>query len=381
MVIESYFELILLMGGVLSFLLSMYLILYPGNFFPNRILGALVFSWSVTVFVFILHSTGFYRRNIHLYAVFDVFTLMFFPLMYLYLRNYLYRDIKQPGRQILHFIPAVLYLLVFTPFFLQSAEAKLRMVEAGFPHWYLVSQSIFNIVIIFQGIFYSIFCLRTIHRFQYFRKKHLSKFQLSTLEWLRTFVFINVLLWLFGTTGAILDIAGIEIFIDLFKVFYAGLTLFTIVLGVFTIRRPELFSEDEDILNLIRVSKSYGAKSITDQNNQDFKVLSEFIERDKPYLKNDLKMQDLVESTGITYKRISEVFNKNFNKTFYEVMNEYRLEEAKILMRDGFHRDHTLSYLAEKAGFNSKTTFNRIFKKYTDLTPSDYIKALDESSH
>ena len=91
-------------------------------------------------------------------------------------------------------------------------------------------------------------------------------------------------------------------------------------------------------------------------------------------------MQDLVESTGITYKRISEVFNKNYNKSFYEVMNEYRLEEAKVLIDKGFHHNHTLNYLAEKAGFNSKTTFNRVFKKYTDLTPSDYIRYLDTSS-
>jgi AraC-like DNA-binding protein len=378
--IETYFELILLLGGVLSFLLSMYLIFYPGNFFPNRILGALVFSWTVTVFVFILHSTDFYIKYVHLYAVLDVFTLMFFPLMYLYLRNYLYRDIKNPERQIFHFLPAILYLLIFMPFFIQSADEKLKMFHEGFPMWYKVFQSAFNIIIIIQGVFYSIFCLREIHRFQYFRKKHLSKLQLSTLVSLRMFVFVNVILWMFGTTGAILDILGIHLFIDLFKVFYAGLSLFTIVLAIFTIRRPELFSESEDILNLIRFNKTPVSRAITDQNNQDFEVLFQFIESEKPYLKTDLKMQDLVESTGIAYKRISEVFNKNFNKTFYEVMNEYRLEEAKTLIKKGFHQDHTLNYLAEKAGFNSKTTFNRIFKKYTSQTPSDYIKNLDEPS-
>jgi len=377
MVINGYFELILLLGGVLSFLLSMYLIFYPINFFPNRILGVLVFSWSITVFVFILYSTDFFIENIHLYAVFDVFTLMFFPLMYLYLKNYLYRVIKKPKRQLIHFLPSMLYLVAFMPFFIQTSEAKLKMMEEGFPQWYLILQTIFNIIIIIQGVFYTIFCLRIIHRFHYFRKRRLSKFQLSTLVWLRTFVFINIILWVFGTTGAILEIMGIKIFIDLFKVFYTGLTIFTIVLGVFTIRRPDLFTESEDIINLIRINKTSGSNTISDQNNQDFEVLSEYIKKEKPYLKTDLKMQDLVESTGITYKRISEVFNKNFNKSFYEVMNEYRLEEAKGLIESGFHRNHTLNYLAEKAGFNSKTTFNRIFKKYTDETPSEYIKNLD----
>ena len=147
MIIESYFELILLMGGVLSFLLSMYLIFYPGNFFPNRILGALVFSWTVTVFVFILYSTDFYTKYVHLYAVLDVFALMFFPLMFLYLRNYLYRDIKKPWRQSFHFLPALFYLVVFMPFFLQSADVKLKMLREGFPQWFSFSQSVFNVVI------------------------------------------------------------------------------------------------------------------------------------------------------------------------------------------------------------------------------------------
>ena len=146
MIIDSYFDLILLLRGVLSFLLSIYLLFYPGNFFPNRILGALVFSWTVTVFVFILYSTDFYNEHVHLYAVMDVFTLMFFPLMFLYLRNYLYRDIKKPWRQFFHFIPAILYLVAFSPFFIQSADAKLKMLIDGFPEWFKIFQSIFNIV-------------------------------------------------------------------------------------------------------------------------------------------------------------------------------------------------------------------------------------------
>ena len=105
------------------------------------------------------------------------------------------------------------------------------------------------------------------------------------------FVLINVVLWMFGTTGAILDLLGIRLFIDLFKIFYAGLSLFTIILAIFTIKRPELFSESEDIINLVRHNKTSGPKTSSDQNKEDFEVLSQFIEREKPYLKNDLKMQ------------------------------------------------------------------------------------------
>ena len=91
-------------------------------------------------------------------------------------------------------------------------------------------------------------------------------------------------------------------------------------------------------------------------------------------------MQDLVEGTGLSYKRISETLNNEFNQSFFDVINEYRTKAAIKLIDDGFHKDHTLVHLAEQAGFNSKTTFNRIFKKHTGQTPSEYIQSYSDIS-
>jgi AraC-like DNA-binding protein len=181
-----------------------------------------------------------------------------------------------------------------------------------------------------------------------------------------------------GTTGAFLEIFGVIIFIDLFKVFYMGLTFLTILLSVFTIQRPHLFSENEN-LNQNVANRQSATLSEEEQktNKMDYEFLANYLNAEKPYLKTDLKMQDLVEATGLSYKRISELFNNEFNKSFFDVMNEFRLQEAMRLMAEKFHIQHTLPYLAERAGFNSKTTFNRIFKKYTGQTPSDYIKTLE----
>ncbi len=376
MVIENYFNLGLLMGTVLSFLLSIYLIFYPNKFFPNKILGVLVFSWSITVFVFVIQSPDFFANYPHLYALLDVFTLLFFPLMYLYIRHYLYKNIKVSKDQIIHFLPALGYLIALSPFFILSGEEKIQLINTEMPSWFVIVQTIFNLVIIIQGVFYSVFSLRTLHHFQYFRKARLSDYQLSSLSWLRTFVTINVILWIIGTTGAILGIFGVQIFINLFKVFYSGLTLLTIVLSIFTMQRPELFAESENILDLLnKPTISKETKSKRGYAPDDFKKLSDYLKNEKPYLKNDLKMQDLVDSTGLSYKLISELFNSEFKKSFYDVMNEYRLEEAIHLIDEKFHVQHTLPYLADKAGFNSKTTFNRVFKKYTGMTPSEFIQS------
>jgi len=378
MEINSFFSLILLMGAVLSFLLAMYLSLYPNSFFPNRILGVLVFSWSITVFAFIIQSPEFFEKYPHLYALWDVFTLLYFPLMYLYIRFYLYKDLRITYKTFLHILPALGYLIAFSPFLLLSKDVKLHMLANGFPGWFRPLQAVFNIIIILQGIFYSIYALRTLHHFQYFRKTRFSALQIETINWLRFFVILNIVLWIVGTTGAFLDIFGIAIFIDLFKVFYSGLTLLTILLSIFTIRLPALFSENEDLRMFISQPVNSVPKPITEPEkpSKDYQLLKDHLNSQKPYLKTDLKMQDLMQATGLSYKRISEIFNTEFNKSFFEVINEYRLEEALRLIREDFHKVHTLPHLAEKAGFNSKATFNRVFKKYTGKTPTEYINSV-----
>ena len=379
MVIDSYFSLGLLMGAVLSFLLSMYLLFYPSKFYPNRILGGLVLSWSITVFAFIVQSPAFFEKYIHLYALWDVLTLLFFPLMYLYVRFYLYKDIRLTYGDLWHFLPAIAYLIVFSPFFFSDAQSKLNYLANGFPFWFQPLQAVFNIIIILQGTFYSIYSFRTLHHFQYFRKTKFSSLQLDALNWLKLFLIINTCLWIFGTTGAFLDIFGISIFINLFNVFYLGLTLLTILLSVFTIQRPALFSESKDIRVLVSNAQPKNKSKVDADNlSSDYTILRDHLIKDKPFLKPDLKMQDLVDATNLSYKRISEVFNNEFNKSFFEVINEYRLKEALLLIENDFHVLHTLPHLAEQAGFNSKATFNRAFKKFTGQTPSEYIKAKDQ---
>jgi len=59
-------------------------------------------------------------------------------------------------------------------------------------------------------------------------------------------------------------------------------------------------------------------------------------------------------------------------KSFYDVINSYRVEEAKRLLLDEKNRNYTILSVGFEAGFNSKTTFNPVFKKFTGVTPTEY---------
>ena len=68
------------------------------------------------------------------------------------------------------------------------------------------------------------------------------------------------------------------------------------------------------------------------------------------------------------------MINIGFDKNFNDFINYHRIQEFIKKIENGEHKKHTLIALAYECGFNSKTTFNRAFKKFHLITPLDYIR-------
>jgi len=100
-----------------------------------------------------------------------------------------------------------------------------------------------------------------------------------------------------------------------------------------------------------------------------------YIENEKPYLNSELSLQDLADKLDVKRHHLSNVINQNHNKNFYEFINQYRITEVKAMLTDPENKHLKLISLAYDAGFNSKATFNRIFKQTTNMTPSQFISS------
>ena len=105
----------------------------------------------------------------------------------------------------------------------------------------------------------------------------------------------------------------------------------------------------------------------------EYKIRKAFDE-DKIYLNRDLNTTEFAKIIGSNRSYISQVIKNRLNTNFSDLVNTYRVNEAKkLLLQDNFSQ-YTLETIAYKTGFNSKTTFNRYFKKITGVTPSFFIK-------
>lgn len=96
------------------------------------------------------------------------------------------------------------------------------------------------------------------------------------------------------------------------------------------------------------------------------------MDRDKLYQETELTLQDLANRIQFPSYLVSQAINEGLKKNFYDLVNGYRVEEAKRLLLDPKNNNYTILSVAFEAGFNSKTTFNTVFKKFTGQTPSDF---------
>jgi len=104
------------------------------------------------------------------------------------------------------------------------------------------------------------------------------------------------------------------------------------------------------------------------------------MEVDKLYQEPELTLQQLASRLQLSVHQLSQAINDGLKKNFYDLVNGYRVEEAKRLLMDDKTAGYTILSIGFEAGFNSKTTFNTVFKKFTGLTPSDFRQLQNEPS-
>lgn len=102
------------------------------------------------------------------------------------------------------------------------------------------------------------------------------------------------------------------------------------------------------------------------------KRLKNFMESEKPYLNENISIRELSVKTEIPHHHLSIVINSMLGKNFYTFINEYRVKEAEKILNDPENIDASIISIAFRAGFNSKSAFNSVFKKITGKTPSQY---------
>ena len=137
---------------------------------------------------------------------------------------------------------------------------------------------------------------------------------------------------------------------------------------------PELKS-DTKLSKNTELKAKYERSGLSEE--RDLKYLNRlegYMKQERPYLDAGLTIEKLAKALSIPRHYLTQVISEQLDKNFYLFINEYRIHAVKRLLKDTENQHLTLLDIALRCGFNSKSTFNTVFKKMTEMTPSQYKK-------
>jgi AraC-like DNA-binding protein len=156
-------------------------------------------------------------------------------------------------------------------------------------------------------------------------------------------------------------------------IIYISLSVAVFFIGIYGIKQ-------QAILRNVPVGKPKQVKQKSKHEQKALRVDSEkeilelirYMEDEKPYLNPELNIGDLANSIGVHSHQLSKLINNQLGKNFFEFVNDFRVQEFKRNVTDPKNRHISILGVAMDSGFNSKATFNRIFKNSTGQTPSQF---------
>jgi AraC-like DNA-binding protein len=221
---------------------------------------------------------------------------------------------------------------------------------------------------------YTVWGLQIIRRYRERLKSYYSGSGHPELKWLRFLLILSLIAYSLISALYMVDSAMNLMPFKILQVLgFAIASTFIIIIGFFGLRQGDLFSSSIQSKSNTEPSGKIPLTGVVKGDKDFVATLLEYMREKKPYLNPELNLDSLSNSLKVNQDYLSGVLNGSLNMNFYDFVNHYRVEEFKSLCRDPEKRKLTIIALAMDSGFNSKATFNRVFKKSAGITPSEYF--------
>jgi AraC-like DNA-binding protein len=346
------------------------------------------------LFLFFLFITG----KIYQYPVIMgshlPYPLLHGPFLYLYTAALTRQQPKNKIAWMLHFLPIIILYLFLIPFFRLSTDEKIMVYQnkgAGFEGL----MRICSFAIIVSGVAYVTASLFLLRRYKKSIEEEFSNIEKINLNWLRYMIYGIAVIWIAVITGGDTLVFGASV-------------LFVFFLGYFGIRQTNIFTlsylqtaklptlpaegnPNESGISVYREQSSGNEINQAEMSTAPLKVkyeksglgeqqaekiyqqLTGSMTNQKLFSDSELTLSSLAKTLDVHPNHLSQVINSYEGKNFYDYINYYRVEEFKKLAPRPDNKNYTLLSMAYECGFNSKTSFNRNFKKVTGISPSEYL--------
>ncbi len=314
----------------------------------------------------VLNISELFGANRRLITVSEFANLLFGATVYLFTRSSLFNK-PFSGKELIHYLPALIYSTgIFFLFILPSDEAIRVRIQGDRLYAYVFSFIGFALAF---NISYYLASVRLFLRFRAKLQNEMSVVIKSTF--FRNFLVAIGLCIASWTTIYLISLFGFrQLEIQLRSYIWVSIALIIFFLTYYTRREPELFK----LMKRIPVPKYLHSKLNREDLDRLKEKLDQLMEEKKPYLNRNLMKADLAEMLGVNSPEVARLLNERIGMNFFEYVNYFRIKEFIELAKTDRAKTLTFFGLAQEAGFNSKTTFNKSFKKIIGTSPSEYFE-------
>ncbi len=314
------------------------------------------------------------------------------PLLFLYTAA-LCRG-QLPSRWWWHFVPILGCYLYLIPFILLPAEQKVWVFQnkgAGYEGFMLLMSIAINV----SGVAYTVWAYRLLRKHRRVIADLFSNEEKINLRWLQYLIYGLAIIW-------------VAVLANMDPIVYGAAVLFVLFIGYFGIRQVGIFT-NQPALQMAQASydspdfpssesktdlapiPTFSEKTVSETTSPDKKKyeksgltpeaaealhqrLQDLMNSEQLFKESELSLTDLAERLDTHPNYLSQIVNEKEGKNFYDYINSMRVEAFLKMSAEPKNRQFTLLALALECGFNSKSAFNRYFKKATGQAPSDFLR-------
>lgn len=333
-------------------------------------LMALIFVFSVNILQYYLNDTKlvssfFFFR--YLYIPFSSLSVVF---LFFYILKLLYPERKISGKLKLFYLPFLFFFTISLIFKISCLFINpLHIGEFESVFWSVYQfQEVFSLV---YTLIFLVLGIRMIHRYEKKENPGNEVHSKMHLDWLKYtlyfFVFILLGIWLWLTY---LDIFVAE---PEFYLLWIGMSASIYWLGHIGIYQFGLGKERKEIRKYTaKLTPEPPVRSEGQKKSKHLENFEDYVVNQRNFMDPLLSLEKSAEHLGVNKTYLSRVLNRELSISFNDYVNQLRVEEAKKILQQPEFSNYTLSAIGLEAGFNSKSTFYSAFKKFAEMSPSDY---------
>lgn len=354
----DFWNIIFLVAGGQGIFLAALLALGKGKHRnANLVLALFVLLFSLNTLENVAFWTRYELVVPHISGTTRSFVFLFGPLLLLYVKHLIDEGFKLTARDIWHLVPFAIYILFHLNFYLLDAESKRQVIMADGSSnlWFRLT---FQVGVCVHLAYYS---------FLLFQVARSNKGDYSQPLVTSTFYGLSIYTFIFAAYYILIYAVDFKIEYDYVLSLIGTVGVYQI--GYLAFVKPEVL---HGFVRKESSAKKYEKSALTRQEGERYQnEILRLLEKEKIHLSTDLRLSELAGRLGISTNHTSQVINEYFGKTFHELLTEYRIQEALSRLDDPENNEKLLS-IALNSGFNNRTSFNQLFKKYVGCSPGEY---------